>query len=168
MEICTCVCVRETEKDRETGRWGGVRGREGETEKEGQTVGDRGESCVLLERYKWKKKIHVSCVPHNAIVQWEWQRWCSQSFQSTHSSFHNLISFIWKRNIFLATSLGPSHWFMNIRWRTSWIFSWPPSVIFSVISILRNIKQIVLMGHIITLIYHTGGTPSAYHTHTEN
>lgn len=58
---------------------------------------------------------------------------------------------------------------MNIRWRTSWIFSWPPSVISLVISILRNIKQIVLMGHIITLIYHTGRTPSAsYHILTEN
>lgn len=49
--------------------------------------------------------------------------------QSTLSSSHYLISFIWKRNVFLDNLLGPSHWFMNARWRTSWIFSWPPSII---------------------------------------
>jgi hypothetical protein len=39
----------------------------------------------------------------------------------------------------------------------------------TVISILRNIKQIVLMGQIITLMYHPGRTSLVpYQTHTEN
>lgn len=39
----------------------------------------------------------------------------------------------------------------------------------TVISILRNIKQIVLMAHIITLMYHAGRTsPVPYRRHIEN